>query len=246
MDAVVLLHGWPGSTADFRAVRDDLSARYALVVPDLVGPTDDASAAAHARRVLAALDAAGHERAVFAGYDIGSRVAQAVARVAPGRVTGLVVTPFFESLAPLTAAPDRAPHLWYQHLHRLPLAEELIDGRRDAVAAYLRHFWSTWSANPALAEGPEFDALVGAYAAPGAFAASIAWYTANGYTTEGPIDLPAIVLWGDRDPLFPATWSAAAAESFPQAEVRILEGAGHFLPLEAPAAFVAAIDDLAS
>ena len=40
-------------------------------------------------------------------------------------------------------------HYWYQHLHRLPLVEQLLDGRRDAVHAYLTHIWATWSGDVA-------------------------------------------------------------------------------------------------
>ncbi len=54
--------------------------------------------------------------------------------------------------APATgcSAPDAQRAYWYQAFHRLELAEELVDGDRDAVRAYLRHFWSHWS-GPAFA-----------------------------------------------------------------------------------------------
>ena len=56
--------------------------------------------------------------------------------------------------------------------------------------------------------------------------------------------MPTIVLWGDSDPLFPAEWSEAVPESFTDAQLRILPGAGHFVPLEAAEAFAAAVTDL--
>ena len=198
-------------------------------------PLADATADAHARRIVELLDAGGHERAVVAGYDVGSRVAQALARIAPERVAGLVVTPFFPSLTPFTAEPAMAARYWYQHLHRLPLVEQLLDGRRAAVHAYLTHIWATWSADPDLARGPEFEALIDDYARPGAMTASIAWYRANvGYATAPSLSSPTIVLWGDSDPLFPAEWAGATPESFTDAEVRILAGAGHFIPSRRP------------
>ena len=83
------------------------------------------------------------------------------------------------------------------------------------------------------------------YARPGALAASIAWYSANpSGGSQAPIDVPAIVLWGDRDPLFPAAWAEVTRESFPNAELRVLEGCGHFVPLEAPEAFATAVEEL--
>src|SRR5215210_4062367 len=98
--AVVLLHGWPGSRADHRAVVPLLRDHADVVVPDLRGfggsdrhdapPADAYSADAQAASVLGLIDELGLERPVLAGYDVGSRVAQAVVRIRPGAVRGLV------------------------------------------------------------------------------------------------------------------------------------------------------------
>lgn len=253
-DAVVLLHGWPGTREDYARVTpllEDLSVP--VIAPDLLGfgeaylgPVDDADATAeaHAARVMAVVDAGDYDRVVIAGYDIGSRVAQAIARAAPERVAGLVLTPGFPSLAPLVVDPAMARHYWYQHLHRLPLAAALIDGQRDAVAAYLTHIWATWSGDPTLASVDALAATVDAYARPGAFTASLSWYRANvGYAAEVPcVTVPTIVLWGTEDPLFPSAWAEAVDASFTDVvDTRILDGVGHFVPLEAPDAVAAAV-----
>lgn len=246
-DCVVLLHGWPGTREDWAQVQP-LVADLPVTAVNLLGfgdaftgpvPLEEAAADAHAARVLALLDAQGAERAVLAGYDIGSRVAQAVARAAPERVAGLVVTPGFPSLAPYARDPEAQARYWYQHLHRLPLAEQLLDGKRDAVAAYLTHIWTDWSGD----DRPPEEELVDAYARPGAFTASIAWYRANAYVELPPLETPTIVLWGDRDPLFPIAWAEATGDSFTAFELRRLPGVGHFSPLEAPEAWARAIRD---
>lgn len=46
--------------------------------------------------------------------------------------------------------PGAQREFWYQPFHQLTLAEQLIDGRPDAVRDYLAHFWSHWS-------GPSFE-----------------------------------------------------------------------------------------
>jgi pimeloyl-ACP methyl ester carboxylesterase len=53
--------------------------------------------------------------------------------------------------------------------------------------------------------------------------------------------VPATVLWPEHDPLFPREWSDRIGEFFAAAELTWLDGAGHFSPLEAPAAFAAAV-----
>jgi pimeloyl-ACP methyl ester carboxylesterase len=250
---VVLLHGWPGLRSDFDLVVPQLHGRRVLA-PDLAGFGEslvagaalDAGADAHARRVLDLIAERGLRRPVLVGYDIGSRVAQAVARLAPELVGGLVATPGYPGIAERAQSLEIQPAYWYQHFHRLPVAPATLDGDRPAIEAYLSHFWSAWSARDDLAAGARFDRIVDAYARPGAFAASIAWYAANrGYAEAEQISVPAIVLWGDRDPLFPLAWADRLGGSFADVELRELAGCGHFVPLEAPDAVIAAIETLA-
>ena len=60
----------------------------------------------------------------------------------------------------------------------------------------------------------------------------------------GPINLipvSATVLWPTHDPLFPVPWSDRLGEFFTDARLTILEGAGHFTPLERPHEFATAV-----
>jgi pimeloyl-ACP methyl ester carboxylesterase len=260
--AVVLLHGWPGDRTDFRAVVPRLAASAEVVVPDLRGfgesdkhgrpPGDAYSAAAQARSVAGLIDELGLHRPVLAGYDIGSRIAQTIARIFPERTRALVIAP------PLPGAGDRVfgieaqREFWYQAFHQLDLARQLVDGRPDAVRAYLRHFWSRWSAPSFTPAEADIDHLVEVYGPPGAFIASIGWYRAGSGTVAtsageqvpapgGRLTTPATVLWPEHDPLFPRSWSDRLAEFFADVDLREVDGAGHFMPLEAPSAFAAAI-----
>jgi pimeloyl-ACP methyl ester carboxylesterase len=260
--AVVLLHGWPGSRADHRAVRALLRDHADVVVPDLRGfggsdrhdapPAEAYSADAQAASVLGLMDELGLERAVLGGYDVGSRVAQAVARLRPGAVRALVLSPPLPGVGERILAPDAQREFWYQPFHQLALADALIDGRPDAVRAYLGHFWKHWSAPGWALDAAHFDELVALYARPGAFRASIAWYRAGAGavahslrerapTPDERVALPTTVLWGEHEPLFPVAWADRVGEFFADVDLRVLPGTGHFAPLEAPAAVAAAI-----
>ena len=138
---------------------------------------------------------------------------------------------------PLPGIGDRilAPHaqreFWYQTFHNLELSTQLVDGRPDAVRAYLRHFWTHWSGpgyDPAEAD---LDHLVSVYAPRGSFAASIAWYRAGAGSvavsvaerTPDPArrtTVPTTVLWPSHDPLFPREWSDRLDDYF--ADVRLV------------------------
>jgi pimeloyl-ACP methyl ester carboxylesterase len=263
--AVVLLHGWPGDRTDYRRVVPYLSAAADVVVPDLRGFGDsdrhpDASqygasqysAAAQARGIAGLIAELGLRRPVVAGYDIGSRTAQALARDRPGAASALVLSPPLPGIGGRILGPGPQREFWYQAFHDLDLSTELIDGRPEAVRAYLRHFWSHWS-GPGYepAEG-DLDHLVAAYGRPGAFAASIAWYRAGAGSVamssseQAPdpgdrIPVPTAVLWGDQDPLFPFEWSDRLGDFFTAATVTRLPGSGHFTPLERPREFAAAV-----
>ena len=57
-----------------------------------------------------------------------------------------------------------------------------------------------------------------------------------------PLDRPALVLWGRRDPYLPVAHAERQREAFPGAEVRVLERSGHWPFVDDPAAVAAAVD----
>lgn len=262
--AVVLLHGWPGDRTDYRDVVPLLSTHADVVVPDLRGfgesdkheadPAAQYGADAQARSIAGLIEELRLDRPVIGGYDIGSRIAQSLARGRPDLVRALVLSPPLPGIGSRVLSARAQEEFWYQPFHRLPLSTELVDGRPDAVRAYLRHFWSHWS-GPAFSLTDDYlEHLVSTYGRPGAFVASIAWYRAGAGVvatsvaerapdTERRIAVPTTVLWPEHDPLFPREWSDRVDDYFAAARLRYLDGIGHFAPLEAPEAFAEAVLD---
>jgi pimeloyl-ACP methyl ester carboxylesterase len=259
---VVLLHGWPGDRHDYRDVTPLLADVADVTVPDLRGfgesdkhplrPADAYSVDAQARSVVGLIEELELAPVVLAGYDVGSRVAQAVARACPDRVDALVLSPPLPGAGDRVLAPEAQREFWYQAFHQLSLIEEIIDGRTDAVRAYLAHFWNHWSGPSYSPEDAELDRLVALYGAPGAFTASIAWYRAGSGTVatslrelEGgapdPIAVSTTVLWPEFDPLFPSGWGDRLAEFFADVTLTPLAGVGHFVPREAPRELAGAV-----
>jgi pimeloyl-ACP methyl ester carboxylesterase len=260
--SVVLLHGWPGARSDQREVAALLRDRADVVVPDLRGfggsdrhdrpPPDAYSADAQADSVCGLIEELALDRPVLAGYDVGSRVAQAIARRLPEDLRGLVLCPPLPGIGERILAPAAQQEFWYQPFHQLELSETLVDGDARAVRAYLAHFWDHWSAPGWTPEPERVDALAALYARPGAFRASIGWYRAGAGAVArslaerapAPLDrvaVPTTVLWPEHDPLFPPAWSDRIDEWFADADVRVLDGVGHFVPVEAPGAVAEAI-----
>jgi pimeloyl-ACP methyl ester carboxylesterase len=258
--AVVLLHGWPSDRTEYRDVVPLLPAAD-VVVPDLRGfgasdkhPADPAvqyGADAQARSVIGLIEELGLDRPVLGGHDVGSRVAQAVARHRPDLVRALVLTPPLPGIGERILTTSAQQEFWYLPFHQLPLADELIDGRPDAVRCYLRHFWTHWSGPGFTLAADHLDHLVSRYAEPGAFTASLRWHRvgsgglARVVAEEAPwpeerISPPTTVLWPAHDPLFPPGWSDRLGQFFADVRLQHVDG-GHFLPLECPREFAAAV-----
>lgn len=250
--AVVLLHGWPGDRTDYRVLAPILAERgFEVVVPDLRGfgasnslSLDPAQygVAAQGRSVVGLIEELGLDRPVLAGYDVGSRIAQGIARSRPDLIEGLVVAPPLPGIGKRVFSEHAQAEFWYQSFHRLPVIEELIDGNPAAVRSYLRHFWTQWS-GPGFE--PELDHLVEVYSAPGAFTASIQWYRAGAGSVAmsaaetapasyDRIAVPTVVLWPEYDPLFPRAWSDRLDDFFSDVRLRFVDRAGHYAPLEYP------------
>ena len=250
--SVVLLHGWPGDRTDYRVLAPMLAERgFEVVVPDLRGfgasdkrPSGPAQYGAdgQGRSVVGLIEELGLDRPVLAGYDVGSRIAQWIARNRSDLIDGLVVAPPLPGIGKRVFSERAQAEFWYQAFHRLPVIEELIDGKPDEVRAYLNHFWNHWS-GPGFQ--PELDHLVEVYSAPGAFTASIQWYRAGAGSVAvsaaetapalyDRIAVPTVVLWPEFDPLFPRAWSDRLDDFFSDVRLRPVDGVGHYAPLEYP------------
>ncbi len=233
--AVVLLHGWPGDRHDWREVVAALGDDYDTVVPDLrgfgesdrsAGEPEPYGAAGQAASVLGLIEELALQRPVVAGYDVGSRTAQQLARTAPERVGALVLAPPLPGVGDRVLAPEAQTEFWYQPFHRLELSERLLDGDRASGPRLPR-------ALLVALVGPGVHARSGAAGPPrrastrrpGAFTASIGWYRAGSGTVatslaerapapEDRIQIPTTVLWPEHDPLFPPAWGDRLDEFF--------------------------------
>lgn len=259
--AAVLLHGWPGTRTEYGAVVEWLPM-FDVVMPDLLGfgaslpPPGDSfdryGVDAQARAVIGLIEELQLDRPVIGGHDIGSRIAVAVSRQRPDLVRALVLTPPLPGMGDRILSPAAQQEFWYLSFNQLSLASELIDGRPAAVRAFLRHFWTHWAGPGFRLPDDQFERLVATYAAPGVFSASLGWYRASAgalerVVAERPplttdrIAVPTSVLWPDHDPLFPYAWSDRLDQYFAELRIRRLAGVGHFVPLECPREFAAAV-----
>ena len=183
-------------------------------------------------------DAIGLTRGPFAlaGYSQGGRLALRVALAQPERVTRLV-------LVSATAGIEDAAERARRRDADAALASWLeVDGRRMTEVA------DRWGAqplfasqSPAVAAAARADRLSNA---PVHLAAALRGLGTGVmeplWERLGELTMPVVVLAGARDAKYVALAERLAA-ALPDATLEIVPGAGHALPLEAPAAVAAAI-----
>jgi pimeloyl-ACP methyl ester carboxylesterase len=266
--AVVLLHGFPYDVHAYDAVLPILAAAgRRCIVPYLrgYGPTRFRSAttprsgqqAALGVDLLALMDALALPQAVLAGYDWGGRAACIVAALWPQRVRGLVTGAGYNiqdiAAARMPQPPEQEHRLWYQYYFHTERGRAGLAANRRGICRLLWHLWSpSW----AFAEA-DFSRTAEAFDNPDFVEVVIHSYRHRFGDTPGDpaleaieqrlaavqgIGVPAIVLHGQDDGVSPPALSAEHGRHFNgRYERRVVPGAGHNLPQEAPEAFAQAV-----
>lgn len=268
---VILLHGFPDDAHAYDEVAPVLAkaGHRALAVYlrgygqtrllDAAAPRT-AEQAAIGQDVIDFADALRLPRFVVAGFDWGGRAACVASALHPDRVRALIAMGGYSIQdtvnAPKTAAsPASARRGWYQWYFNTEAGRLGLQQQRRPLCEALWREWSpTWkfsdemyARTAASFENPDFvECVVHSYRhrnfnAPGEprFLA-----TEQQLAKRPPIEVPALVLHGGDDAFGrqAAEVSAGERRSFPKLiDKRIVEGAGHFIPHEAPAAVATAI-----
>ncbi len=247
---LLLLHGWPEFWLTWEPVMQRLADRFTLIAPDLRGfgasdkPDGPFGAAEHAADLVALLNALDVPRAGVVGHDVGGAVMQALARAAPEQITGLF---FFDFVYPAIGArmgmPDRLNEIWYQSFHQMEMAPALVGASRDSCRAYFGHFLRHWSHRKDAFDDVLED-FVDNFLSPGNLAGGFAYYRAahagrvammqGAAPALPPITLPTCVRWAEHDPIFPYAWTDRLHETFPDLDLAMFEGVGHFPHREDP------------
>ncbi len=248
---LILLHGWPGYWKDWEKTMASLSEEFKVVVPDLRGfglsdkpeSPDDYTLKHYADDLESLICSFGIDRVVIAGYDLGSVLASYFAFHKRERVSGLVLlNPSYPGLGRRRLEEKYAPESWYQYFHLLDLAEKLVGYNRETTKIYLMHFYKHWSYKADAFSQEDIEDYVDVYYRFG-LRGGFNWYRARFRTRYGDwlggrVQVPTMILWSDRDPVFPLEWSNQVKEYFPNSELIIINECGHFIPREKPDEFV--------
>ncbi|HET8538787.1 MAG TPA: alpha/beta fold hydrolase [Anaeromyxobacter sp.] len=226
---VVLVHGWSLSSAAFADELAALARSRRAIAPDLRGHGRSAAPRAPfgladlARDLAALVEALALDRAVLVGWSLGAQVALAAAPLVRARLAGLVLV----SGTPRFAEGEGWPH---------GLPARSVEGlaarvRRDAPRAVARFFDGMFVEGEldaaARARAEAIRAAV-APADPAALLCGLDVLAREDLRGALPsLDLPVLLVHGDRDPVCPPGASRAMAAAIPGARLALLPGAGH-------------------
>ena len=266
--SVLLLHGFPYDVHAYDAVSPVLvSNGCRVIVPYLrgYGPTQflnpdtsrSGQQAVLAHDLLALMDALDIPKAVLAGYDWGGRAACIVAALWPDRVQALVSVGGYNiqdipgSVNP--QAPENEYRYWYQYYFHSERGRTGLTRNRRELCRLLWRLWSpSWkftdqdfSKTSLSFDNPDFvDVVIHSYRhrfglVPGDLAVEA---TEQRLARSPKISVPTIALDGQDDGVAPLGGSAAPHRFFTSRyEHRVIPGAGHNLPQEAPQEFAEAV-----
>jgi pimeloyl-ACP methyl ester carboxylesterase len=270
---VFLMHGFPYDPRSYDAVVPHLTAQGCRTIAPYLrgfGPTRFLSdetmrtgeQAALGNDLKELMDALGIERAFLCGYDWGGRACCVVSALWPERVRALVTGAGYNvhdvkgSVQPASA--EQEYRAWYQYYFHTERGRAGLTQNRRGIAKLL---WQLWSLERPFDEA-EFAASVPSFDNPDFVAVAIHSYRVRYGYAEGdpalaalenrlaaqpPISVPTINLHGTGDGIAPPASSESHARHFGGPyERRLVRGAGHAMPQDAPRETAQAVLELVS
>jgi len=248
--ALVLLHGWPHSSALYSTVMQTLALDRWVLAVDLPAVASSRGAPSSAEKsvlaglVLDAVERCGATSIVLAGLDVGGMIAFAAARDHGERIAGAaVINTVVPGVVPWDAV-IATPAIWHFAFHAVPqLPEVLVHGHE---AAYFDYFINALACDPNKVDAELRRAFVEAYARPEALRAGFDWYRAMAAdaqrnATPRRIEVPMLYLRGAGGGSDVSEYvSGLRAAGAVDVQGEVIPG-GEYSPLEAPAEFVSAL-----
>ncbi|MCE5289207.1 MAG: alpha/beta fold hydrolase [Nocardiaceae bacterium] len=234
-EAVVFVHGNPGSGADWRPLIDAVAPYARVIAPDMPGfggaemrADMRYTVADYAAHLNGVLDALGVRRVHLVAHDFGGPWALTWAAAHPDRVASVSL---LNTGVLLDYRWHRVARVW-----RTPVIGELLQllASNSTVEAILSH------------DSPNLDRRwirhLARLARPwGTRRAILRLYRS---TTQNMMDrlvpslraadLPCQVIWGTGDAYLPTEQAHRQLEPFPSATLHLVDGAGHWVWLEQP------------
>jgi pimeloyl-ACP methyl ester carboxylesterase len=241
-EVVLLIHGMAGCSDTWNAVLPRLARHYRVIAPDLLGhgrsakPRTDYSLGAFAAGLRDLLDELGISRATIIGQSLGGGVAMQFLYQHPQYCRRLIL------IGSGGLGPDVG---WMLRLLAAPGAEFLLPviapkavvtlGNRlrpvlGALGLGSPTAEQTWMSYSSLSDPPTRAAFLRTLR-------SVVDYRGQAVSALSRLgvhlEVPSLVIWGDRDPIIPVAHAYSVQAARPGARLKVLPGLGHYPHVEA-------------
>jgi haloalkane dehalogenase len=249
---ILFVHGTPAWSFLYRHLVKGLRSTYRCVAPDQIGfglsakpPGWDYSFAAHARNLATLIDHLGLDQFTLVAHDLGGPIALSYALDNPGRVARLALFNTFmwpmegEFAVPAVGKLFGGPIGRLLYLRLNASARSLLPmvyGDRSKLTPAIHSQY--------LGPFPGPDDRHGMFAFAQQVSAGSTWCAGLWARRAALAGLPALLIWGLKDPAFGPKYLARWREVLPQAQVLALPAVGHFVQEEAPAESLQALREL--
>lgn len=250
--ALLLIHGMAGSSATWRAIIPQLSKKYRVIAPDLLGhgmsakPRGDYSLGAFAVFLRDLLDELGVARATVVGQSLGGGIAMQFTHQHRDYCERLVLIgsgglgPDLSPVLRMLSAPGAELVLpIVAPLPVLNLGNKLGSWLRSA-GIHAPRAGEMWYAYSSLSDARTRQAFLRTLR-------SVVDYRGQSVSALNKLHvaagLPTMLIWGDHDRIIPVAHGYAAHEALDGSRLEVLEGIGHFPHAEAPVAVAEILED---
>ncbi|HEX7997557.1 MAG TPA: alpha/beta fold hydrolase [Pyrinomonadaceae bacterium] len=232
---VILLHGYSDSWFSYSRVLAALGANYHVYALTLRGHGDSERPASGynlsdlASDVVAFMDTNQLKRVTLVGHSMGSFVAQRVALTAPERIDRLIL------VGSATTLRNNAVRELQQSVNALkdPVPEKFI---REFQTSTVYHPVPEEFMERVMAESSKLPARVWRALMEGMLKSDVS-------SELSKIKAPTLVLWGDKETIFPRTEQDALTTTLPNARLKVYADTGHSPHWERPEQFVSDVKD---
>lgn len=250
--ALLLIHGMAGSSATWQAILPQLSKKYRVIAPDLLGhgesakPRGDYSLGAFAVWLRDLLDELGVHRATVIGQSLGGGIAMQFAYQHRDYCERLVL------IGSGGLGPDLSPLL---RVLSAPGAEFVLPVVAPQPVLNLGNKLRSWLTSAGI-QAPRVGQMWQSYSSlsdPAARQAflrtlrSVVDHRGQAVSALNKLhltaDVPTLLIWGDRDRIIPVSHAYAAHDALTGSRLEVLEGVGHFPHAEAPTAVADILED---
>lgn len=228
-EPIILLHGYSDSWLSYSTVLPLLDSKYRVYILDQRGHGEsDRPASGYALQqfaddVIAFMDVMGIGQATIVGHSMGSFVAQHVAVAAPDRVKRLVLS------GSATTIRNAVVSELQREINALkdPVPEKFV---REFQLSTIFHPPADGFVNAVIKESLNLPARV--------WREVIAEMLSPKAQVElARIKVPTLILWGDKETIFPRSEQDLLLAALPNARLKVYEDTGHAMHWERPERF---------